>query len=250
MVDVRGRVRAPHAASLRCPEVLGQRSSSILCVGIPGFSRGWKRISRLLRPVMSARMFRLRRGCCCVPDQEPWPAVGVFRGPWRDFWLSASPGGARVRGGAEDLDPPGWHARSPRELVQACRGQRDRLQEVARRQGIGLGAQDVRPVALEARSGAGSIPSSWRISQTVEATASQRRPGHSRRGHQRLPRRPRMKGDRVGAADILRRLVRPSTAHPSTHDGGSVPACSLTRYRAYQSGQFGSSAPMRVSCSP
>src|SRR5262252_11008742 len=32
--------------------------------------------------------------------------------------------------------------------------------------------------------------------------------------------------------------------------GSSVPACSATMYAAYQSGQFGSAAPMRFSCSP
>src|SRR6202046_2449053 len=34
------------------------------------------------------------------------------------------------------------------------------------------------------------------------------------------------------------------------HWGSSVPACSATMYLAYQSGQFGSAAPMRFSCSP
>src|SRR6202042_1535806 len=34
------------------------------------------------------------------------------------------------------------------------------------------------------------------------------------------------------------------------HWGSSVPACSATMYAAYQSGQFGSAAPMRFSCSP
>jgi hypothetical protein len=34
------------------------------------------------------------------------------------------------------------------------------------------------------------------------------------------------------------------------HVGGSAPACSLTMYAAYQSGQFGSTSPMRFSCSP
>jgi len=29
-----------------------------------------------------------------------------------------------------------------------------------------------------------------------------------------------------------------------------VPACSLTRYSAYQSGQFSSASPVRFSCSP
>ncbi|MFC8244109.1 aldehyde dehydrogenase family protein [Streptomyces chartreusis] len=36
----------------------------------------------------------------------------------------------------------------------------------------------------------------------------------------------------------------------AAHTGGSVPACSLTMYRAYHSGQSGSSAPVRASCSP
>ena len=34
------------------------------------------------------------------------------------------------------------------------------------------------------------------------------------------------------------------------HVGSSVPACSATMYRAYQSGQFASAWPMRFSCSP
>src|ERR1700735_705588 len=34
------------------------------------------------------------------------------------------------------------------------------------------------------------------------------------------------------------------------HWGSSVPVCSATMYSAYQSGQFGSAAPMRFSCSP
>src|SRR5262249_31864427 len=34
------------------------------------------------------------------------------------------------------------------------------------------------------------------------------------------------------------------------HVGSSVPACSATMYSAYQSGQSGSAAPMRFSCSP
>ena len=34
------------------------------------------------------------------------------------------------------------------------------------------------------------------------------------------------------------------------HDGSGLPACSRAMYSAYQSGQFGSAAPMRFSCSP
>jgi hypothetical protein len=33
-----------------------------------------------------------------------------------------------------------------------------------------------------------------------------------------------------------------------SHSGSSWPACSLTMYSAYQSGQFGSACPVRASC--
>ena len=36
----------------------------------------------------------------------------------------------------------------------------------------------------------------------------------------------------------------------AAHDGSALPACSRAMYSAYQSGQFGSAAPMRFSCSP
>src|SRR4051812_49242649 len=36
----------------------------------------------------------------------------------------------------------------------------------------------------------------------------------------------------------------------AAHDGSSLPACSRTMYSAYQSGQSGSAAPVRCSCSP
>src|SRR5487761_1165714 len=49
-----------------------------------------------------------------------------------------------------------------------------------------------------------------------------------------LTRRPAAEDDHVGVA----------------HTGSSVPACSATMYRAYQSGQFASAWPMRFSCSP
>src|ERR1700722_742094 len=51
----------------------------------------------------------------------------------------------------------------------------------------------------------------------------------------------------------LNRLMRdPSALHSPAfaHVGSSVPTCSATMYLAYQSGQFGSAAPMRFSCSP
>lgn len=241
MVDVRGTPKFSDSGPHPCSGV-----------GIPGFSRGGKRISGLPGPVMSARMFRLRRRCCCVPDQEPLPAVGAFEVHGEILGCLRRPEALGCAVAPRIWSRPGGML-DHRELVQARPGQRDRLQEVARRQDIGLGAQEVCPVCSGSAFRRRVDPSSWRISQTVEATALQRRPGHSGRGHQRLRRllrRPRMQGDRVGAADILRRLVRPCTAHLSAHEGGSVPACSLTRYRAYQSGQFGSSAPMRVSCSP
>src|SRR5580692_8216283 len=44
---------------------------------------------------------------------------------------------------------------------------------------------------------------------------------------------------RAGADDVV-----------VAHVGSSVPACSATMYRAYQSGQFASAWPMRFSCSP
>ena len=36
----------------------------------------------------------------------------------------------------------------------------------------------------------------------------------------------------------------------ATYLGTSFPFCSATMYAAYQSGQFGSAAPVRFSCSP
>jgi hypothetical protein len=69
--------------------------------------------------------------------------------------------------GAEDADPPAG-VLDHGEDIESRSGQGDGLQEVAGQEGVGLGAQEVRP-RLEARSGAGSMPASFRISQTVEA---------------------------------------------------------------------------------
>jgi hypothetical protein len=54
------------------------------------------------------------------------------------------PCGGWVRGGAQDPDPAAG-VLDHREHVHSCPGQGGRLQEVAGQQGIGLGAQEVRP---------------------------------------------------------------------------------------------------------
>jgi hypothetical protein len=55
-----------------------------------------------------------------------------------------------------------------RQHIQARAGQGDGLEEIARKQGIGLGAEEAGPVA-EVRSDAGLIPASRRISHMVQA---------------------------------------------------------------------------------
>src|SRR5262245_4626713 len=46
------------------------------------------------------------------------------------------------------------------------------------------------------------------------------------------------------------RPMKMQRSHVCSYFGGSVPARSATMYAAYQSGQFGSAAPIRFSCSP
>jgi hypothetical protein len=67
-----------------------------------------------------------------------------------------------VRGGAQDPDATA-SVFDHDEDVHPRSGQPDRLQKIAGQQGVGLGAQEAAQV-LAARSGAGSIPASRRIS--------------------------------------------------------------------------------------
>jgi hypothetical protein len=54
-----------------------------------------------------------------------------------------------MRGRAQDPDPP-TRVLDDRQHIQACAGQGDGLEEIARKQGIGLGAEKA---GLERRSG-------------------------------------------------------------------------------------------------
>jgi hypothetical protein len=72
-----------------------------------------------------------------------------------------------VGGGAEDVDAAGG-VFDDREDVQTGSGQRDGFDEVGGQQRLGLRAEEVGPGGLDL-SGAGSMPASRRICQTVEA---------------------------------------------------------------------------------
>ena len=48
----------------------------------------------------------------------------------------------------------------------------------------------------------------------------------------------------------IRRFLNGGRLRAAAQAGGSSPACSRTMYSAYQSGQFGSAAPVRFSCRP
>ena len=69
--------------------------------------------------------------------------------------------------GAQDADPSRV-VLDHRQDVHACSAQCDRFEEVTCQQGLGSMRRKLADV-LEARSGAGSMPASLRISHTVEA---------------------------------------------------------------------------------
>ena len=77
------------------------------------------------------------------------------------------PGGGRVRGGAEDADPAGG-VLDDGEDVHPGAGQRDGFEEVGGEEASACERRNVAQV-VEVRSGAGSMPASRRISQTVDA---------------------------------------------------------------------------------
>jgi hypothetical protein len=81
-----------------------------------------------------------------VPDEEPCPAACVLEVHDEIPRGLRHPGRARVCCGAQD---PGATAGvlDDGEHVQSRPGQGDRLEEVAGQQGVGLGAQEVRPGA-------------------------------------------------------------------------------------------------------
>lgn len=102
-----------------------------------------------------------------VPDQKPRPAVDILQVHDEIPRGLRHPQGRRVRGRAQDPDPSAG-VLDHGEHIQSCPAQGDRLEEVAGRQRVGPGRRKAAHV-LEVRSGAGSIPASRRISQTVEA---------------------------------------------------------------------------------
>src|SRR5581483_12522102 len=57
-------------------------------------------------------------------------------------------------------------------------------------------------------------------------------------------------GEGAGAMLPGRAATQNDDVVVNRHEGSSSPACSRTMYSAYQSGQSGSSRPMRASCSP
>jgi hypothetical protein len=79
-----------------------------------------------------------------VPDQEPRPAPGVLEIDDQVSRGLGDPGGSGVGGGAQDPDPPGG-VLDDRQHMQARAGQRDGLEEVARKQRVSLRAEQAGP---------------------------------------------------------------------------------------------------------
>ncbi len=94
------------------------------------------------------------------------PEPGVFQVRAQVPGGLRRPRGGRMGGRAQGGDPAGAVFDHDQD-VHACPGRGDGLREVACRQDVGLGGREAGPCAVGA-FGAGSMPVSWRASQTVE----------------------------------------------------------------------------------